>query len=62
MKTYIVLYRDGTMSFWLRHMDKANFQDGAKLFSVEGDIPISILPEWAAIVFQEHKDIKEEVW
>jgi len=62
MKTYIVLYRDGTMSFWLRHMDKANFQEGAKLFSVEGDVPISILPAWAAVGFLAHEKIKEEVW
>ena len=62
MKTYIVLYRDGTMSFWLRHMDKANFQEGAKLFSVEGDVPISILPAWTAAGFLAHEKIKEEVW
>jgi len=62
MKTYIVLYRDGTMSFWLHHMDKVNFQEGAKLFSVEDDIPISILPEWAHVGFLAHEKIKEEVW
>ena len=62
MKTYIVLYRDGVMSFWLRHMDKSNFQEGAKLFSVEDGVPISILPEWASIGFKECEKIKEEVW
>ena len=62
MKTYIVLYRDGVMSFWRHHMDKANFQEGAKLFSVEGDVPISMLPGWASVGFQEHEKVKEEVW
>lgn len=62
MKTYIVLYRDGTMSFWFRRMDKANFQAGAKLFSVEGDVPISALPGWASLGFLAHEKIKEEKW
>lgn len=62
MKTYIVLYRDGVMSFWCHHMDKANFQKGAKLFSVEGDVPISVLPEWAAVGFLKHDKMKEEKW
>ena len=51
MKTYIVLYRDGVMSFWLRHMDKSNFQEGAKLFSVEDGVPISIFqPRYYSIL------------
>ena len=62
MRTYIVLYRDGVMSFWRHHMDQSNFQEGAKLFSVESDVPISLLVEWAAIGFQEYEKIKEEVW
>ena len=62
MKTYIVLYRDGTMSFWFLHKDKSNFQVGAKLFSVEDDVPISMLPEWASIGFREHEKVKEEEW
>ncbi len=62
MKTYIVLYRDGTMSFWSQRMDKSNFQEGAKLFSIESDVSISILPEWAAVGFQASEVIKEETW
>ncbi|KKM68622.1 hypothetical protein LCGC14_1459080 [marine sediment metagenome] len=62
MKTFVVLYSDGTMSFWFNRMKKSDFQNGAKLFSIEGDVQVSILPEWASIGFQKLEKIITEEW
>jgi len=59
MKTYIILFTDGTMQVYNKKMDMQSFQKGARQFFCEDSLPVVELAEWIALGYK-HKLIKEE--
>jgi hypothetical protein len=61
MNTYIIVYPDGTMTFWRNKPKARDYIRGSKLYRVPSDTPISVVSNWVAknylwFPFKEVKD------
>lgn len=63
MKTYIILYKDGSMMVFNHKPEKRGFQEGSKLFVTNDTTQIIQLCEWYGRRNLNHSKIKEvEDW
>ncbi len=58
MKTYLTLFKDGTLGMWSKKTEKEDFQEGTRFFEMSDELPVIEICEWAARNYK-HPKIKE---
>lgn len=57
-KTYIILYKDGSMGIFNKRMQRGDFQKDARQFEVPDNLPIIEVCEWQGQLYS-HSKFKE---